>query len=196
MTSKEQLQGPLATNCRQGFLIVINGPSSSGKSTLADAIQKESNEIWWSVSVDAITAFATPSLKQDNKEHESHLNILKKLVRIATQLTRRNIEDLLTDGHNVIFEIVCQNGYIDADYWKSIFNGYPAIWVGLDTNLDELERRESIRGDRLKGLAAWHKQRVHRGIEYNLFFETTYLSPREAAHVILQQLEPEAYSKE
>ena len=189
MTNRDWSQESSVSN-RRGFLLVLNGPSSSGKSTVATAIQQQSNILWWSVSVDAITGLAEQSLKTLSGDSESNQKMFENVINMATKLTQQTAKELLDCGYNVILELVCQRGQGEAESWRATFDGYFTVWVGLDATLEELTRRESLRGDRVTGLAAWHKQRVHVGIPYDFTIETTELAPVEIARSILRKFYP------
>lgn len=48
-----------------------------------------------------------------------------------------------------------------------------AFWVGVMCDVDELVRRETVRGDRYAGFASGTSAVVHQEMTYNLVIDTT-----------------------
>ena len=69
------------------------------------------------------------------------------------------------------------------DHWLAVLAPFHTLYVGVHCSLDELERRERGRTNRL-GLSRWSFHRVHAGVEYDLVVDTTTATPLECAQRI------------
>jgi chloramphenicol 3-O phosphotransferase len=74
------------------------------------------------------------------------------------------------------------------DDWSEALDGLQPVWVGVRCSLEECERRENDRGDRLRGLAAGHYELVHRGATYDMEVDLTDSRVDEGARLILTTL--------
>ena len=61
-------------------------------------------------------------------------------------------------------------------------------YVLVTCDVEELNRRERSRGDRLIGLASGLKHVEDKIKDYDLVVDTTFYSPKEAAEIILKHL--------
>lgn len=63
-----------------------------------------------------------------------------------------------------------------------------AFWVGVTCEIDELVRREAIRGDRPQGFASGTSVVVHQGMHYDLMVDSTMVTSEELADKIVNAL--------
>jgi len=64
------------------------------------------------------------------------------------------------------------------------------VWlVGVHCSLEELERRERLRGDRQPGLAREQQATIHTGVIYDIEVDTTSSTPEACALMIKSQLQ-------
>jgi chloramphenicol 3-O phosphotransferase len=63
-----------------------------------------------------------------------------------------------------------------------------AFWVGVTCDVDELVRREAIRGDRPQGFASGTSVVVHLGVHYDLMLDSTVATSEELAEKIVTAL--------
>jgi chloramphenicol 3-O phosphotransferase len=59
-----------------------------------------------------------------------------------------------------------------------------AFWVGVTCDIEELVRREAVRGDRYVGFASGTSAVVHRGMNYDMVIDTTSTQPEELARQV------------
>lgn len=178
-----------------GQVIILNGVSSSGKTTLAKAIQKYGQDIWLHVAMDTFMA-----MLPDGKEFEREWFPMTEVERdgeklpqigngpsgenLLTQM-RQLVERMAEVGFNVIVDEVA-DGLAIADYRRRL--GTSCLVVKVDAPLSELERRERERGDRLIGLAREQSPRIHAGIEYDLEVDTHSETPDALARRVLESI--------
>jgi chloramphenicol 3-O phosphotransferase len=175
-----------------GQVIILNGVSSSGKTTLAKAIQKYGEDIWLHVAMDNFVA-----MLPDGSEFDRDWFPVTEVERDGVTLPhigngpgghnllsqmRRLVKSLEQAGFNVLVDDVADAAVI-ADYRRRL--GASCFVIKVDAPLSELERRERERGDRLIGLAREQSSRVHEGIEYDFEVDTHAETPDALARQVL-----------
>jgi len=146
-----------------GKIIIINGPSSSGKTTLALALQKQLSVPFIRFSFDLF--IENKVLPRDQIDRET---FSWPAMRPAVfDGLHRCIPALASAGNNVIFDHI-----IEKEGWLHDLVRYLAdfdvFFVGLHCSMEELERREIRRGNRRIGEARTDLQIVHRFGIYDL----------------------------
>lgn len=146
-----------------GKIIIINGPSSSGKTTLALALQKQLEIPFIRFSFDLFIehkAFPSEQIKNGSFSWKA---MRPSVFRGLHQC----LPALATAGNNIIFDHI-----IETKEWLhqliSLIAELDVFFVGLHCSLPELERREIQRGDRHKGEAYRDFQSVHSITSYDL----------------------------
>lgn len=175
-----------------GQVIILNGVSSAGKTTLAKAIQKYATDIWLHIAMDTFVAMLPDGSEFDRDwfpiTQVNHQG--EELPRIGNGpsgeglLTQMHqlVEQMSEAGFNVIVDEVAEKPVID-DYRNRL--GPSCLVAKVDAPLPELERRERERGDRLLGLAREQSSRLHNGIEYDLELDTHTQTPDALARRVL-----------
>jgi chloramphenicol 3-O phosphotransferase len=146
-----------------GKIIIINGPSSSGKTTLALAIQKQLDLPFIRFSFDLFLdhkAFPSEQIRSGQFSWgQMRASVFSGL--------HRCLPALATAGNNLIFDHI-----IETKAWLhelvSLISEFDVFFVGLHCSLPELERREIQRGDRHPGEARQDFQTVHSIPSYDL----------------------------
>jgi len=159
-----------------GSVIVLNGTSSSGKTTLARELQSQCSDVYLLCSLDAFWDMTPYGIPAGSKNFPNMKRALAKSVRALAET-----------GHNVIVDIVfCgQKTYIELTEELEGLN-FKIVKVGCP--LDELEKRELARGDRKIGLAKLQYESVHDGVIYDLNLNTFTNSPEKCAQEVFDSL--------
>ena len=159
-----------------GNVIVLNGTSSSGKTTLARELQSQCSDVYLLCSLDAFWDMTPYGIPAGSKNFPNIKRALAKSVRALAET-----------GHNVIVDIVfCgQKTYLELTEELEGLN-FKIVKVGCP--LDELEKRELARGDRKIGLAKLQYENVHDGVIYDLNLNTFASSPEQCAQEIFDSL--------
>ena len=97
---------------------------------------------------------------------------------------RRAIAALAQSGINVVVA-EAQADPFGWDDWSDALKDLRPLWVGVRCSLEECERREMERGDRIRGLAAGHYELVHLGATYDMEVDLTSSQLDDAARQIL-----------
>ena len=160
-------------------VIVLNGTSSSGKTTLASALQETLDAIYMHVSIDAFFgAFPQKAFKPEFIE-QTGLHGLPGFFRC--------IAALADTGNKVIVDIVLADKRW-AEECVLLLQPFYTLWVGVHCPLEELERREQARGDRKIGMARQQSDEVHLHVPCDIEVDTLESSPAECAAKIKQRL--------
>ena len=146
-----------------GNIIVINGPSSAGKTTLAFALQKQIDLPFIRFSFDLFLDHKSLPLEGIRNGTFSWDQMRPSVFRGI----HRCLPALATAGNNVIFDHIIETREVLHEL-LSLISELDVFFVGLHCSLPELERREMQRGDRRKGEAHQDFQTVHSITSYDL----------------------------
>ncbi|MBS3903902.1 MAG: AAA family ATPase [Simkania sp.] len=143
-------------------IIYLNGPSSSGKTTLAKALQETFSEPYLHLGLDKIIGFMPKKINNweggaaplgfsweqaidPTGSPTYHIHAGPFAMRINRTL--KDIALLLaSQGYNLIIDDVAF-GAIEVEEWKQVLKHYNVLYVGVLTHLDILEQRERTRGN-------------------------------------------------
>lgn len=147
---------------RMGRIILLNGTSSSGKSTLAQALRLELEPQFHFYASDQL---ADEGFRPLNKE-----------ARLAWRQTffdgfHRSIPAFASVGLDLLIEhIVEEKDW--ADQLQVLLSPFDVFWVGVHAPVTEIERRERLRGNRQQGEGLYHLK-THQFCTYNVEVDTT-----------------------
>ena len=157
--------------------ILLNGTSSSGKTSIAKAIQKIAAVPFLHASVDAFTdMFDWDVVLGDTLRTECD--------HAGVSIFHHALPALLSSRFPVVIDHVLQESEWH-EQCHALLSGHRVLSVGVYCPLEILRERERTRGDRETGLAEWQHPRVHRHGSYDLQVDTSQASPEECAHRIL-----------
>lgn len=148
-------------NQKKGHIILLNGTSSSGKSTMAKEIIKELPE-YFHLSVDEYAYFIDLMEARDDK----------RLIPVETyHYFHRNIAMFSDSGVNVVVDTLFDCEESRKDFFD-VLKDYPVLQVGLHCPEEVLVLREVERGDRRIGNAKGQIKIVHKNMSYDLSIDT------------------------
>lgn len=159
-----------------GKVLVLNGASSSGKTTIAKALQAHLEEVYLLCGLDMFWNMTPPSVGA------SSVNFPHLKTAMA-----RSIIALAETGHNVVVDIVLCGTEPDRAFMQTLKSINP-VMIKVDCELHELERREQDRGNRKPGLARSQYETVHADKEYDLEIDTTTTSTDGCVQLIAEYL--------
>lgn len=164
----------------QAAVILLNGTSSSGKTTLAAALQMAVPEPLLYVSNDKFI-FMTPDhvLKDDAMRPKVLLPLLSAF--------HRSLPLIAGCGFPMIIDHVIER-WDWMDEIVEAMRGFDVYFVKVECPLEELERREIARGDRQVGFAKMQLEWVHRYGEYDREVNTFTQTLEENVAVLKQLL--------
>lgn len=166
-------------NRRTGRIVVLNGASSSGKTTLAKHLQALSTEAFQHVSLDAFRDMEPPGYWAGSKElWPLRVEALCRAINAAAAAYARSGESVVVD------HVLPDEGWT----WMSQdFAGLQVHVVAVHCDPQELARRERARGDRPAGLAA-SQAGLHRERDYDFELDTTHVDAGAGAEALLAWL--------
>lgn len=139
-----------------GRIILLNGASSSGKSSLARALQARIDTPFWHISIDHLRdAGVLPSSRI--KSGEFDWRAMREAFFLGFE---RSLLAYAEAGNDLIVEHI-----MESEAWllrlADTLAGHDVFFVGVHCALEELERRERERGDRPIGDARRDFHRIH-----------------------------------
>ncbi len=188
-----------------GRIILLNGSSSAGKTTLAIALQQLLPDPWQHIALDQFrdglpgryrglnSPSGTPgarglnvvpiSLEGERVTDVRFGDIGERMLRGM----RRAIAAFAREGNNVIIDDLMFEGRYLADYVEAL-NGLSVWFVGVRCSREVVNLRESKRPGRFPGTATSHFDRVHTYGPYDIEVDTSHASPLHCARAIIAEL--------
>ena len=164
---------------KKGRILLFNGTSSAGKTTLAWEMQTYAPSYWYWLPVDHFLD-VVPVQQWDNDENEEGY-------RFAVDLYHDCIKEVCDQGKDVIADTVICDEYTLSSFTKRL-KPYNVILVKVTCPVEELNKREAARGDRDIGLAA---SQINTLVphEYDLTVDTYAQFTKECFNQILGLLD-------
>lgn len=168
-------------------VIVLNGGSSSGKTTIARCLQQILPRPWLAISVDDLVDALPPSLQQQDTGisfgERGEVEVGGDFHAIeAAWMT--GIAAMARVGVGIIIDDVFLGGATSQARTAQHLNGLRVLWVGVRCDAQVASARELERSDRAAGMAATQAEAVHRGVEYDIEVDTTHTHPMTCARMI------------
>ena len=154
----------------QGRIILLNGTSSSGKTTLARALRLRLEPQFHYYASDQLA-------DQDFRPLDPETRFACRPVFFKG--FQRSIAAFAREGVDLLVEHIVEEQSWADDLPKQL-SAFDVFWVGVHAPLPELERRERLRGDRQIGEALYHLE-THSFCRYDVEVNT--------AEPILQNVE-------
>lgn len=185
-----------------GHVIILNGTSSAGKSTLAKALQSCLAEPYLHLGIDTVI-FALPrrylyppDWHEVFRYHWPADGSVEGLEIEAGPYGHRLISGLhhavaalsRTGQHVIVDHVLLERAW--ADECAALLAELPALFVGVLCPLEVVEQRERERQDRTLGQARAQYHKVHRHGRYDLTVDTSQATAEECAALIQQQVRP------
>ncbi|MFI8685724.1 chloramphenicol phosphotransferase CPT family protein [Rossellomorea sp. NPDC077527] len=172
-------------------IIILNGGSSSGKTTLAKCLQNSLTESWLRFSIDdLIESMPDAMLKKDSgiKLNEDGSVSPGSEFRELESAWMHGIGEMARRGARIIIDDVFLSGMEARQRWETFLKGLQVIWVGVFCDPAVAGAREKERGDRIEGMAISQAVAVHEGMNYDVTVDTSKTSLKECIRLIEQQM--------
>lgn len=192
-------------------LILVNGPSSAGKTTLCRALQQKILDPYLLVGFDDFVFMTAPRYyrgadtgRQDERDAFTALGVemittsmpgdpvgvMAKFGPVFRRLLDSMapaVRALIDGGNAVIFDHVLHDHAMYESFRRATA-GLDVFTVGVTCPIGVLEARERERGDRVLGRARGLMGVVHGFCSYDLTVDTAALSPEACVAAILGAL--------
>lgn len=147
----------------KGNIILLNGVSSSGKTTLAEELVRRLPG-YFRLSIDDFDGLIE---KMEDRESGS------RLIPVDTEVFFHRTVAMFSDqGVNLVVDQILHNEETLKDCLR-VLRDYPVLFVGVHCPVEELWRREELRGDRRIGQAVDQLEFVHQqGENYDVEVDT------------------------
>ncbi len=141
-------------------VFVFNGPSSSGKTSIAKAVQAGLSQNFLRFSIDDFYRFFNPDTPNDWKFYYSLNQVFFRMIRASLEL-----------GYNAVIDTVFERKECYDECVKN-FNDFQMYFIGFYCSSSILMQREVERGNRPIGLAERQANIVNDFVDYNLTVHT------------------------
>ncbi|MFJ9847148.1 AAA family ATPase [Kitasatospora sp. NPDC101155] len=171
-------------------VIVLNGGSSSGKSSLARALQELLPEPWLHLGADTMVAALPPWLLAGGEgiggldDGDGTVEVGPVFAALDAAWTV-GVAAMARAGARIVVDEVFLGGAASQQRWRSALEGLDVLWVGVRCAPEVAAAREAARGDRVAGMAAAQASAVHEGVAYDLVVDTSQASVDDCAEAIL-----------
>jgi chloramphenicol 3-O phosphotransferase len=179
-----------SNDTKSGTILIVNGASSSGKTSILRAFQALCVDPYLDAGLDRFI-FMLPKRYLERPLWDDVLGLATSAGATGHQLVlamHRAIAAVAHCGINVIADHVLVEPAWASDLSK-ILDGFNAYMIGVRCPLPVLEEREKNRCDRTLGQARAQFERVHAFCRYDMEVDTSLLNPTECAQQILARLQ-------
>lgn len=167
---------------KKGRIIFLNGVTSSGKTSIAKAVQQRADEFYYALSNDMFqSAVGLKYLQEDYWKH-----ICDAIIMLYH--TAKLFSDM---GKNVLIDgMLLEKEEIVPHYQRmsEIFKDNPFVLVEVYCPLDICKQRNIARGDRYETQSEEQAALMAKNIDYELTVDTSIRTPEECADVIIKAL--------
>lgn len=167
---------------RKGKIIFLNGVTSSGKTSIVEALQNRADCYFYVVANDLFEQMIGDRFLQE--DYWGHLSRVIILMYHTAKLYSDMGHDVLIDG------ILVERPEIAPHYRQlaDILADNPLSIVEVACPLDICRTRNLARGDRYEMQSDEQAAMMAQGIDYALRVETDKLTPEECAEAIVRAL--------
>lgn len=156
--------------------IVLHGPTSAGKSSLAKALQDSAPVPAFHVALDA---FVTMSRRRDMRGPQAE----REAYRVHCENLRSTLARLVETRFEIVVDLVLRDEAQLQECFR-VLSGRPLYLVGVRAPLEVLEERERRSDDRAAGMARVHSAHPAFARDYDLLIDTSTCSAEEGAAAI------------
>ncbi|MFJ8473044.1 chloramphenicol phosphotransferase CPT family protein [Kitasatospora sp. NPDC094011] len=174
-------------------VIVLNGGSSSGKSSIARRLQELLPEPWLHLGADTMVSALPPWLLGGGDgiggldDGDGTVEVGPVFARLDAAWTL-GVAAMARAGARIVVDEVFLGGAASQQRWCAALADLEVLWVGVRCDPAVAAAREAARGDRVGGMAAAQAESVHEGVGYDLVVDSSRASVDECAGLILARV--------
>jgi chloramphenicol 3-O phosphotransferase len=173
-------------------VILLNGTSSAGKTTLAKSLQQIMDAPYLHVPIDSFEDM----MSGREKTGEPGSCLWQPVFNRMLSGFHYSVAALAAAGSNLIVDHLLIQGVEPYNWLQECLDllaPFTVYFIGVHCPLDELRRRELARGDRGEGQAERQLSQVHQHGVYDLELDTSVLSAKQCAFKIKELVEHDAH---
>lgn len=200
---KKNIDHSVLSSQKPGIVIILNGPSAAGKSSIQSEFQKlMMPNLWIKVGIDNLFDKPMPDITIENLDFWQNQNEIRwvssekdlhdnSVITLhvgsqglsVVQGMNKAIAEYAKSGCNVIADYI---GYDQKwlEDLKQQLSGVRTYWVKVEIPLEVLEKREEARATSPKGHARSHFNKVYGNISYDLIVN----SDKDSAMTIAENI--------
>ena len=203
-----------------GTIILLNGPSASGKSSIQAALQKKLPSLYLKIGIDTFfdALIDTPDLSNFEAERKliqnSNDGKLIRCVKLEFDSDNKQVvpleigpvgDNIIYGMHSAIQAYASKGNNVIVDYilykrdWLRdlvySLHGCKVYMIGIKAPLDILEIRELSRGTSPVGHARSHYNTVHQNMIYDLEIDVSKTFPEQSTDLIIDFMKQENHPK-
>lgn len=166
----------------KGRIIFLNGVTSSGKTSIVEALQERDDIFFYVVANDLFQEMIGEKYLREN--YWKHLSEVIIMMYHTAKLYSDMGKNVLIDG------ILVERDEISPHYQRllEILRDNPLDLVEVYCPLDICRKRNIIRGDRYESQSDEQYELLAKNIKYRLRVDTSLYSPSECADIIIKEL--------
>jgi chloramphenicol 3-O phosphotransferase len=168
-----------------GKVILLNGASCSGKTSIAKALQGILLEAYLHVSLDTFTEMLPERIFTPGHMDEDLL--VEESPKVVCAFNRA-LPVIAKAGNNIIVDHVLQHRRWLEECVEALID-LPVVFVGVKCPLRVLKKRESERKDRISGMVKYQYAQIHKYAIYDLEVNTANTEPKKPANAIKKFVE-------
>lgn len=172
-------------------IIILNGGSSSGKTTLAKGLQNSLTEPWLRFSIDDLIVSVPDAIHQEENGikfgEDGSVSPGIEFQKLESAWMY-GIGEMARRGARIIIDDVFLGGVEGRGKWETALEGLQVLWVGVFCDSVVAGSREKERGDRIAGMAVSQATIVHKGMNYDVTVDTSRSSAEECIRLIKQKV--------
>lgn len=150
-----------------GQVVLLNGVSSSGKSTLARQLLADFETPWFHMAVDMFGA-----MRAEQRTRECSQADQREVLRRTRAGFHRAVAGMAQAGNNIVMDHVLSEPWRLQDL-LTVMAGIDVVLVGVHCSVADAQERESRRGDRSLGTAIGQIATVHAHRLYDIEVDTS-----------------------
>jgi chloramphenicol 3-O phosphotransferase len=171
-------------------VIVLNGTSSSGKTSIARCLQTMLPAPWLLLGIDDLTrAIPDRGIEDGTLLHISRSGQVELGPGWGSLEASWyvGIAAIVASGTGVIVDEVFLSGGESQERLRMALGESEVLWVGVACDREVASAREALRPDRVAGQADSQATVVHEGVVYDLIVDTSHATSEWCAARILER---------
>ena len=169
---------PMSTPNLHGQVVLLNGASSSGKSTIARQLLMDFETPWFRMGVDMFGA-----MRAERRTHELTPAGIREVLHRTRAGFHRAVAGMAEAGNNIVMDHVLSEPWRLGDL-LAVMVDVDVVFVGVHCSVADLNAREARRGDRKVGIAAGQVANVHTHGLYDIEVNTSVATVEDcSAHI-------------